>query len=479
VTSLDAPGDGRAPAGEAFVTGDWRVEPSRNLLVGGDRQVRLEPRVMDVLVRLAASPGAVVPKDELVRAVWAGRYVGDDVLAAAVYALRKALADDARQPRYVETVPRRGYRWLAPVARCPAAAGPTAPRPEPRRRGRWPATAAPALALVVAGALWMTSRSGPRHRPTPEAQEAYAKGRYFLDQRSVAGLQNALDSFERAIALDPGYPAAHAGVADTYSSMSDLGVASPAELRPRAMAEAQRALDLDPGSAQGHAALGRARLLFDWDFAGAERSLARAIEIDGDYMPAQQAMGWLQSARGRPREAIAAARRALQLDPVNVARYLELAWVLALDGQYAAGLAEAERARQLGPRSPEAHFTKGWVHELAGRPDAAYAAYREALRIRGAPEDVLRRLDGAYRAEGLAGYYRSWLGRAEGGGVSHTWRAQLHLRAGEPERALAALEQAYERRESALAWVNVLPAFSSLRSQARFRRIAVRVAGGN
>ncbi|MCI0625988.1 MAG: transcriptional regulator [Acidobacteria bacterium] len=98
-----------------FRTGEWGVEPSRNLLIRGTEEVHLEPRVMDVLVHLAERAGEVVSKEELVERVWKQRYVSDDVLTVAVYTLRKVLGDNPRQPRYIETVPRRGYRWIAPV----------------------------------------------------------------------------------------------------------------------------------------------------------------------------------------------------------------------------------------------------------------------------------------------------------------------------------------------------------------------------
>src|SRR5262249_44026012 len=190
--------------------------------------------------------------------------------------------------------------------------------------------------LFAAGSLWTEtgSRSERHHVPTPDAREAYVKGRYFLDQRSIRGWQQALEQFERAVALDPNDPAAHAGLADAYSAMSDFGVASPAEMRPRATTEAQRALDLDPRSAEAQQALGRTQFLFDWNFAAAERSLARAVVLDPDYMPAWQATAWVESARGQHAAAIRAAQRALQLDPVNIARYNELAWVLALGGRH-------------------------------------------------------------------------------------------------------------------------------------------------
>src|SRR2546423_4313055 len=107
--------DGDKPGRTGFVVGEWTVAPSRNLLVRGDEHVRVEPRVMDVLVHLAERADQAVSKEELIERVWSGRYVSDDVLTVTIYGLRKALGDDARRPRYIETVSRRGYRLIAPV----------------------------------------------------------------------------------------------------------------------------------------------------------------------------------------------------------------------------------------------------------------------------------------------------------------------------------------------------------------------------
>ena len=233
-------------------------------------------------------------------------------------------------------------------------------------------------------------------------------------------------------------------------------------------------------SAEGFAALGRAQFLFDWDFAEAERNLARAVALDPDYMPAFQSMAWLQSARGQYLAAVAAAQRALQLDPVNTARYTELAWVLALGGRHRDAMAEIDRALQLNPQSFETRLFKGWAYELAGQPDAAFASYREALRTGGASKESLEHIDAAYTAEGLPGYYRNWLNRRSGNTpMSDTWRAQLYVRVGEPDRAIEALERAYEKREGALAWVNVEPSFQPLRSDPRFQQIAAQVGPQN
>jgi transcriptional activator of cad operon len=478
---------GDRPLSAGFVIGEWTVLPSRNIVERGGEEVRVEPRVMDVLVHLARRAGEAVRKEELAECVWRSQFISDETLSVTIYALRKVLGDDARRPRYIETVSRRGYRLI--VVPHPLAAPATdngdivraAPEARRTRSYRLPAAAAAALAVVLAGLPWLPrGRQTDRHVPRAEAREAYLKGRYFLDQRSVQSWRQALEQFQLAVALDPRDPAGHAGLADTYSTMSDLGVASSAELRPRAMSAARRALALDARSAEAHEALGRAQFLFDWDFAAAKRSLTSALALDSTYMPAHQAMAWLKSTRGDYAGAVAAARRALQLDPVNTARYMELAYVLVLRGQHEDALTEIERALELDPRSFGTHLMKGWIREVAGEPDLAFAAYLEGLRIVGAPERSLKRYETAYREQGLIGFYRSVLSQPNGAmQASETWRAQLYVRAGEPERAIESLERAYAKREGALAWMNVEPTFRPLRSDARFRQIAAQVAGRN
>src|SRR5262245_9134029 len=94
---------------------EWSVHQAEGMLCSDRKSVRLEPRIMDVLIYLASRSGRVVSKEELLEAVWGGVFVEEGALVQAVHSLRKALGDDVRQPRYVQTIPKRGYRLLAPV----------------------------------------------------------------------------------------------------------------------------------------------------------------------------------------------------------------------------------------------------------------------------------------------------------------------------------------------------------------------------
>ena len=98
----------------SFQVGDWQVQPSLNRLSRGGEEVRLEPKVMQVLECLAAKPGDVVTRDELVAQVWPGVFVTDDVLHRAIRELRRAFGDETANPTYIETIRKRGYRLISP-----------------------------------------------------------------------------------------------------------------------------------------------------------------------------------------------------------------------------------------------------------------------------------------------------------------------------------------------------------------------------
>lgn len=98
-----------------FFIDDWRVQPQINLIQKGQVSFHLEPKVMQVLVLLASKPGELVAKERLLQTVWAGVFVGDDVLTRAISEIRRVLTDDARSPRIIQTIPKTGYRLIAPV----------------------------------------------------------------------------------------------------------------------------------------------------------------------------------------------------------------------------------------------------------------------------------------------------------------------------------------------------------------------------
>ena len=109
-------------SGPRVIIGDWQAVPATNRLIGPDGEVEVEPRVMDLLMLLASKPGEVFSKTEIADALWGDVHVNDDALTRSIFKLRKALGDDARNTRYIATVPKRGYRLIAEVSHPPAPA---------------------------------------------------------------------------------------------------------------------------------------------------------------------------------------------------------------------------------------------------------------------------------------------------------------------------------------------------------------------
>jgi DNA-binding winged helix-turn-helix (wHTH) protein/tetratricopeptide (TPR) repeat protein/TolB-like protein len=152
-----------------FRLGDWVVSPLTNTVVGPEGEAHLEPKAMQVLALLAGRAGDVVSKQELLSCVWQGTFVSDEVLANAIWELRKALGDDAKRPRFIQTLPKKGYRLIAAVA--PADGEP--PPLEARATWKWIAAAATiGLVAVVAGLFWM--RGGARGRGTSPGPSSVA-----------------------------------------------------------------------------------------------------------------------------------------------------------------------------------------------------------------------------------------------------------------------------------------------------------------
>ncbi len=197
--------------------GDWTVEPELNQLSAAGKTVRLEPKAMAVLACLAERPGEVVSREALLSKVWSGLVVSDDALTQVVIKLRKALGDSADQPAYIQTISKRGYRLVAPVAR------PERPSaPPPKRRYPWALGAGIGVALLATIALWALhdKRSGP----VPDIEEARA----VQPTVSIRPFEALGDDAEAAL-LARGLTADLATDLSKVVGLSVIGVGSPGD----------------------------------------------------------------------------------------------------------------------------------------------------------------------------------------------------------------------------------------------------------
>jgi serine/threonine-protein kinase len=219
-----------------------------------------------------------------------------------------------------------------------------------------------------------------KHTENARANEAYMRGRFQLAKRTNEGFTKAVECFRQAIAEDPRYALAHAGLADCYTLLGTAAyVAAPAGSSKLARDAAERAIALDDQLAEAHSALGFVRFRVDWDWAGAEVSLKRACELNPGHAPAHHRYALLLSALGRPGEAIAEIRRAYELDPLSLIIGTAYGRVLHFARRYDEAIAQLRRTLEMDPAFQQAHFDLGMAFAQAGRHDDALAELESQL----------------------------------------------------------------------------------------------------
>jgi TolB-like protein/tetratricopeptide (TPR) repeat protein/predicted Ser/Thr protein kinase len=337
----------------------------------------------------------------------------------------------------------------------------------------------------LAGAVQRTLRPGARERlatvraVSPEVYEAYLKGRYEWNKRTQKSLQLAVEHFTRAVDLDPTYAPAHAALADCYNLLGTvmLGSGSPREFRPRAAAEAIKALQLDPSLAEAHATLG-----YVWHYQrrwlDAEREFRRAIELNPSYslvriwyanllmsrlrmkeateqvfiardldpfsLIVNTNVGWVLDEAGRHQDAIAHLRQTLALDSEYIQARWRLAGALARAGHYPEALDEANRVVILSDSALPALALVANISADAGKRDTARALL----------DAVLARSRRRYVPAGaVAGVFASL---------------------GDAQNALAWLEKAFDEGSNNIAYLAVDSDYASLRSDPRFQALLAR-----
>jgi tetratricopeptide (TPR) repeat protein len=177
------------------------------------------------------------------------------------------------------------------------------------------------VARAIAGEIRITLTQKEQVRLTrtgvvnPQAYEAYLQGRFYWSKRTEEGEKKGLDYFQQAIEKDPGYALVYAGAAESYIVLGAHGHVPVHEAFAKARAAAQKALEMDDSLAEAHTSLGSVRTFYDWDWPGAQKEFARAIELNPSYATAYHWYSHYLVAVGRSADAVVAIKRALELDP--------------------------------------------------------------------------------------------------------------------------------------------------------------------
>jgi serine/threonine-protein kinase len=412
------------------------------------------------------------------------------------------LGEARGENRFIATVPRKGYRFVAEVAvrdamaptavTVPDSQLPLAPSLVRSRRGIW-IGAALLVAVIAAGALLLPRGQPPVEPVAPVAPAAppadeiggthdhaayllYNQGRYALSRNTEPSLLLAIGYFERAIARDPRFALAHSRLAESYAGLGIFGMRAPADTFPRARDSALKALQIEPRLATAYATRGHIKMQFDRDWEGAEADFTRAIELDPKLSEPHRYRGVLSGMRGDFDRALEDLRQAQELEPLLTLSKTRVGSMLFFARRYADAEKQLRESLALDDRPAPVHCALGRVLLHTGRYELALAEFAKAPGVS----------PGSYAD--IANVYALWGRRPEALAelarvlkvstvryVSAVDIAAIYAGLGDSDNALMWLDRALEQRAAALGFVAQNPIFDWMHRDPRFIAIVERI----
>ncbi len=481
------------------------------------RIVRLQQQPFELLKALLARPGEIVTREDIRQQLWPSSVVADfdQSLNKSVTKLRDALGDSAASPRFIETIHKRGYRFIAPVtvlemaqpnnvpvlppvSTAPitlAAVPPVRTSPAFTLRTQIPLALMAGLVVLLlnfTGAMrrpaQLVTQPAPRLSTSPAdtldggANEAYGRGRIALSRRTEDGLRSGVTLFQRALALDPGFASAYVGLSDAWSLLASHGMEEPGPAIQRAREFAERALALSPADADAHASMGRLTMIGDWDWSRAEAHFQRSLGIREASATPHRWYAYLLSATGRHAEADREARRAAEIEPDSLNAATGVGYVLYAARRFDDAAVELRRVIEVDPDFIQARRNLGLVLAMQGRNREATAEFERIMRLSG--DSVIAQADLAWirgRSGDVAGARRlltALQARGKKHYVTPDALALALIGAGQVDAAVHALQQAFDARVATMAHFAVDPIWDSLRDVPRARVLADAVTAG-
>jgi DNA-binding winged helix-turn-helix (wHTH) protein/Flp pilus assembly protein TadD len=421
--------------------GPFTFDAARRRLSRDGQAIAVSPKALDVLDALLAHRGRTVEKDDLIGRVWPDTVVEEANLTQSIFMLRRALGDDPSASRYIATVARRGYRFVA------AASERDDEGPAPERRHL-------------------------HHTANLEAYHAYVKGRHYWSKRDADGVRAAIALFRQAIDLDPTYALAYVGLAECFLVLRVHCWPSPVDGFAMARAAAMKALQIDDTIAEAHAALGLIQVVSEWDWDAAERSFRYAIDLAPDHPTTRNWYANCLAARGHLDDAIREAREAVRLDPLNLTWHLGVGHMLFLARRFEEAIDAELNVLEIDPQFWLAYWILGMAYEQTGERARAVAALRRGDDL-SSGNLIIRGLLGRILAlDGSDNEARRLLDDLTGRQGRETAPAELtglvHAGLGDLDGAFDCFERAARDGSYLLAFLRVSPLFDSLRSHQRF-----------
>jgi DNA-binding winged helix-turn-helix (wHTH) protein len=442
---------------QIFEFGDFVLDPAERLLLLRGRPLRLTPKTFDLLVALVRHRGHLVSKEQLLDEVWPRTFVAEVNLSVNISTLRRLLGRNRVRQKFIQTVAKRGYRFVAPT----------------KTSGR-------ATTLFLRADVRCTPKLRPsRDAGKEDAHRAYLQGRYRWNRRTVEGLESAIQHFWRSLAFDASYAPAYAGLADACAAQGYLSYVAPADAFAMARRHASTALSLDATLAAPHASIGYVNLYHDWDWSSAEKEFRLAISLDRGGAEAHQWFSTFLLAAGRPVEAYRELELAHARDPLSLAINSDLGFLHYYTRRYGDAIKQTEAVLEMNAEFPAAHLWRGRSLQELGRYDDAIASFQRVDNLlSGWPVSIAAR-GHAQAVAGRVGAAKETLAElrqlATRKFVTSYGVALIYAGLGEVDAAFTWLDRAFAERSNWLVWLRLDPRWDNLRADPRFPKLVRRL----
>lgn len=470
----------------------FRIDLDERALLREGRAVALTPKVFDILLTLVENRGHTVEKRQLMEQVWADAFVEEGNLNRNVSTLRKVLGEDSHNPRFIKTVPKRGYRFDHDVRQIVEEdeALVVEKRTNYRvslsqvteTRRSWTASFKYLIAILTGGALltgvaiWTAMTPSIEEKngavTKTEALELYQKGRTLWQDRSVDGLHSATEYFEQAIAIDPNFALAHTALGDSY--------AFDVLLWRKAEEKANEAIRLDPKLGQPHATIGFIRMYWEQRLDDAEPYFKKAIELDPNYATARQWYALNLTARNQGGSGLAEMKRALEIDPSSAAINADMCQILYFARKYDQAIEHCQKAIEI-----EAKFLTARHHlydiytakKMYGEALREFFIAQELNMTSPTFPDQHEQLRRAVATGGIRQFWQERIAMLERAKTSASYEiGKYYARLGKNEEALRAFEIAAERRDFDFLFFAVDPANREVLRLSESRKLTARLS---
>jgi TolB-like protein/Tfp pilus assembly protein PilF len=309
-----------------------------------------------------------------------------------------------------------------------------------------------------------------KYTENPEAYKLYLQGNFYANRRSAKDVQKAIESFQQAIAIDPNYALAYAGLANTYTFLFFYGDTPADEAFSKARETVLKALALDNTLAEAHGTLAVILINQDGDSVGSERESKRALELNPNFAEGHRRSGIRLMWAGQYEEALAAYRRALEIDPLSSVINLNYGMCLFYAGRYAESDAQLKQTLSLDANLWLTHYHLFNSYRFKGDHSAAIEALAKSQELRDEP-DAAKLIRESFAKGGWPGFLRTMIAERTRAKLSPYMLATCAAELGEKDKAFALLNEAREKGDQFFLFRKIDPLMNPLRADPRFQEL--------